>query len=135
MVTEAFRLPYFFILSILVLCGTTRVDAVDRPILDDVFYFVLPNRFNNAEPDNDTGGYGGDKFSHGFDPTDKAFYHGGDIKGDGQTGLSAGHGRHRDLDGADLQKQTGSDRRQRHLRRLSRLLDPGFYPDRYPPRH
>ena len=81
MVTEAFRLPYFFILSILVLCGTTRVDAVDRPILDDVFYFVLPNRFNNAEPDNDTGGYGGDKFSHGFDPTDKAFYHGGDIKG------------------------------------------------------
>lgn len=45
------------------------------------FYFVLPDRFANGDPGNDQGGYPGDRNSHGHDPTDKGFYHGGDILG------------------------------------------------------
>ncbi|MGV6800905.1 MAG: alpha-amylase family glycosyl hydrolase [bacterium] len=48
---------------------------------DEVIYFVLPDRFDNGDPDNDTGGIEGDKFSHGFDPTHKGFYQGGDLGG------------------------------------------------------
>ncbi len=73
--------PLLFILLFLALCGGARAAALDRAIQDEVFYFVLPDRFYNADSTNDAGGYKGDKFSHGFDPTDKAFYHGGDLKG------------------------------------------------------
>lgn len=45
------------------------------------FYFVLTDRFSNGDPSNDRGGIEGDRFAHGFDPTDKGFYHGGDIAG------------------------------------------------------
>ena len=45
------------------------------------FYFVMADRFDNGNPANDTGGFGGEKLQHGFDPTDKAFFHGGDIQG------------------------------------------------------
>ncbi|WP_229404979.1 pullulanase-type alpha-1,6-glucosidase [Micromonospora sp. NBRC 110038] len=45
------------------------------------FYFVLPDRFANGDPRNDAGGLTGDRLSTGLDPTDKGFYHGGDLKG------------------------------------------------------
>ncbi|WP_326563595.1 pullulanase-type alpha-1,6-glucosidase [Micromonospora peucetia] len=45
------------------------------------FYFVLPDRFANGDRRNDTGGLTGDRLSTGLDPTDKGFYHGGDLKG------------------------------------------------------
>lgn len=45
------------------------------------FYFVLTDRFNDSDKDNNQGGLTGTKLEHGYDPTDKAFYHGGDIKG------------------------------------------------------
>lgn len=45
------------------------------------FYFVLTDRFENGDPSNDTGGLEGDRLDHGFDPTDKGFYQGGDIAG------------------------------------------------------
>lgn len=48
---------------------------------DEVIYFVLPDRFENGDPSNDRGGLSGDRLKTGFDPTDKGFYHGGDIKG------------------------------------------------------
>ncbi|MEZ5998050.1 MAG: alpha-amylase family glycosyl hydrolase [Hyphomonas sp.] len=48
---------------------------------DEVVYFVIPDRFENGDPSNDTGGIAGGKLDHGFDPTSKGFYHGGDIKG------------------------------------------------------
>ena len=48
---------------------------------DEVIYFLLPDRFDNADPANDRGGLAGDRLRTGFDPTDKAFYHGGDLKG------------------------------------------------------
>ena len=65
----------------LALGGFARSATVDRPIRDDVFYFVLPDRFFNGDTANDTGGYPGDMRNHGFDPTDKGYFHGGDLKG------------------------------------------------------
>ena len=48
---------------------------------DEVIYFVLPDRFENADTSNDRGGLKGDRLQTGFDPTHKGFYHGGDLKG------------------------------------------------------
>lgn len=45
------------------------------------FYFVLPDRFADGDPSNNTGGLPGDRLSTGYDPADKGFYHGGDLKG------------------------------------------------------
>ena len=52
-----------------------------RPIRDDVIYFMVTDRFNNADPGNDRGGVTGDRLVHGYDPADEKFYHGGDLKG------------------------------------------------------
>ena len=48
---------------------------------DEVIYFVLPDRFENGDTSNDRGGLSGDRLKTGFDPTSKAFYNGGDIRG------------------------------------------------------
>ncbi len=48
---------------------------------DEVVYFLLPDRFENGDPSNDRGGLTGGRLVTGFDPTSKAFYHGGDLKG------------------------------------------------------
>lgn len=53
----------------------------DRLPEDEVIYFVLPDRFENGDVKNDTGGIKGDRMKHGFDPTSKGFYHGGDLAG------------------------------------------------------
>ncbi|PRY25708.1 pullulanase-type alpha-1,6-glucosidase [Pseudosporangium ferrugineum] len=56
----------------------------DRPgsaTANEQFYFVLPDRFANGDPRNDRGGLPGDRLSTGYDPADKGFYHGGDLKG------------------------------------------------------
>ncbi|MEU9777891.1 pullulanase-type alpha-1,6-glucosidase [Streptomyces sp. NPDC047968] len=45
------------------------------------FYFVLPDRFANGDRRNDRGGLTGTRLDHGFDPEDKGFYQGGDLKG------------------------------------------------------
>ncbi|MFJ9771651.1 pullulanase-type alpha-1,6-glucosidase [Kitasatospora sp. NPDC101157] len=50
------------------------------------FYFVLPDRFANGDTANDTGaevpnGITGGRLDNGFDPSDKGFYHGGDLAG------------------------------------------------------
>ena len=41
----------------------------------------MPDRFANGDPSNDQGGLSGDRLVTGFDPTDKGFYHGGDLAG------------------------------------------------------
>ena len=57
-------------------------DAVrDRAPTDEIIYFVLPDRFENGNPANDRGGLSGDRLKSGFDPTSKAFFHGGDLQG------------------------------------------------------
>lgn len=60
-----------------VLADTLR----DRLPEDEMIYFVLPDRFANGDQKNDTGGIKGDRMKHGFDPTHKGFYQGGDLKG------------------------------------------------------
>ncbi|MFB6706338.1 pullulanase-type alpha-1,6-glucosidase [Streptomyces sp. NPDC056333] len=45
------------------------------------FYFVMPDRFANGDPSNDRGGLTGSRLETGYDPTDKGFYQGGDLKG------------------------------------------------------
>ncbi|MFI5803049.1 pullulanase-type alpha-1,6-glucosidase [Streptomyces sp. NPDC051561] len=47
----------------------------------DQFYFVLPDRFANGDKANDRGALTGSRLEHGYDPTDKGFYQGGDLKG------------------------------------------------------
>ena len=41
----------------------------------------MADRFENGSTANDTGGIAGDRLAHGFDPTDKGFYNGGDLEG------------------------------------------------------
>jgi glycosidase len=53
----------------------------ERPAAGETIYFVLPDRFENGDKANDTGGLKGDRLQTGFDPTSKAFYNGGDLKG------------------------------------------------------
>lgn len=45
------------------------------------FYFVMPDRFANGDTGNDRGGLTGSRLETGYDPTDKGFYQGGDLKG------------------------------------------------------
>lgn len=52
-----------------------------RNVQDDVFYFVMPDRFNNGDTNNDNGSKTHAISAGGFDRTDKGMYHGGDIKG------------------------------------------------------
>lgn len=51
------------------------------PLTRERFYFVMADRFANGSTANDRGGLTGGRLSTGFDPSDKAFYHGGDLKG------------------------------------------------------
>jgi glycosidase len=55
--------------------------AFDRLPEEDVIYFLLPDRFENGDEGNDFGGIEGGRLDHGFDPTHKGFYHGGDLQG------------------------------------------------------
>jgi alpha-amylase len=55
--------------------------ALRAPVTNETFYFVLTDRFDNADPANDTGGLGDDPMVSGSDPTNVGFYHGGDLKG------------------------------------------------------
>ena len=56
-----------------------------RNFQDEVFYFVLPDRFYNGDKSNDLGAAKGDKkrvlSRGGFDKSHKGMYHGGDLVG------------------------------------------------------
>jgi pullulanase-type alpha-1,6-glucosidase len=59
-----------------------RAPVSDPANQDEVFYFVMPDRFANGSAANDRGGIAGDDpLVHGYLPTDKGYYHGGDLKG------------------------------------------------------
>ncbi len=55
--------------------------SLREDLTDEVFYFVLPDRFDDGDGTNDAGGLTGDRLATGLDPTDKGFYHGGDVAG------------------------------------------------------
>jgi glycosidase len=56
-------------------------DSLRNRLTREQFYFVMTDRFANGDPSNDEGGLTGDRLATGFDPTDKGFYHGGDLRG------------------------------------------------------
>ncbi|WP_270887463.1 pullulanase-type alpha-1,6-glucosidase [Pedococcus sp. 5OH_020] len=56
-------------------------DSLRAPLTKERYYFVMADRFANGDPSNDEGGLTGTRLQTGFDPTDKGFYHGGDLKG------------------------------------------------------
>jgi alpha-amylase len=55
--------------------------SLRAPVTGESFYFVMADRFANGDTANDTGGIQGGRLEHGFDPTARGFYHGGDLKG------------------------------------------------------
>jgi pullulanase-type alpha-1,6-glucosidase len=55
--------------------------SLREPLTKERFYFVMADRFANGDTANDEGGLTGGRLETGFDPTDKGFYHGGDLKG------------------------------------------------------
>ncbi|MGC9409783.1 pullulanase-type alpha-1,6-glucosidase [Streptomyces sp. DZ1-3] len=55
--------------------------AARHDLTREQFYFVLPDRFANGDTRNDKGGLTGTRLATGYDPTDKGFYQGGDLKG------------------------------------------------------
>ena len=48
---------------------------------DESVYFVMTDRFNNANIDNDNGGVSEGRFSSGYVPDEIGWWHGGDFKG------------------------------------------------------
>ena len=67
--------------------GATRADrslakdSLRSSLTRERFYFVMADRFANGSTANDRGGLTGGPLTTGFDPTNKGFYHGGDLKG------------------------------------------------------
>ena len=87
-------------------------------------------------PGNDQGGLTGGPLQTGLDPTNKGFYHGGDLAGRGrQARLHQGPRHHGDLADAVVQEPAGPGHRRQRRRRLPRLLDHRLHPDRPAPRH
>lgn len=56
-------------------------ESLRSALTKERFYFVMADRFANGSTANDTGGLTGGRMETGFDPTDKGFYHGGDLQG------------------------------------------------------
>ncbi len=59
----------------------TLADVRARLPQDEIIYFLLPDRFENGDTKNDLGGLKGDRLATGYDPAQKGYYHGGDLKG------------------------------------------------------
>jgi alpha-amylase len=55
--------------------------SLRAPLTGENFYFVMADRFANGDTGNDDGDIPGGRLQHGYDPTHKGFYHGGDLKG------------------------------------------------------
>ncbi|GAA0561137.1 pullulanase-type alpha-1,6-glucosidase [Paractinoplanes ferrugineus] len=80
-------LPFFAAVPAQASAGPPPSDAAiadwgaDKLGTNEQYYFVLPDRFANGNRANDRGGLSGDRLKTGYDPTDKGFYHGGDLQG------------------------------------------------------
>jgi glycosidase len=65
-------------------------EPVRHPFVDEVLYFTIPDRFNDGNRGNNCGDYAGtcrpdgtqeEVLTHGYLPTQKGYYHGGDLEG------------------------------------------------------
>jgi glycosidase len=65
-------------------------EPVRHPFVDEVLYFAMPDRFNDGNRRNNCGDFTGEcvagdtqqnVLEHGYLPSDKGYYHGGDIEG------------------------------------------------------
>jgi glycosidase len=74
-------LPLLFLLVLLQGPAASAADYASRAPEDEIIYFALVDRFENGDRSNDRGGLSGDRLRTGFDPADKRFYHGGDLRG------------------------------------------------------
>ncbi len=54
---------------------------VRPPLASQRIYFVMPDRYANGNPANDTAGLSGGRDVTGYDPTDTGYFHGGDYAG------------------------------------------------------
>ena len=61
--------------------GARAGSSLRKDLTKERFYFVMADRFQNGSTANDKGGLTGGRLTTGSDPTDKAFYHGGDLRG------------------------------------------------------
>lgn len=75
------KLAVFAVFASVQAAAQPLLPVADRPAEDDIVYFVMLDRFADGDPENNTGGYDGGADAHGYDPSHKGFYHGGDIKG------------------------------------------------------
>ncbi len=55
--------------------------ATQSSLASQRIYFVMPDRYANGDPSNDTGGLKGTANVTGYDPADFGYFHGGDLKG------------------------------------------------------
>ncbi|NMM33718.1 MAG: pullulanase-type alpha-1,6-glucosidase [Phycicoccus sp.] len=55
--------------------------SLRAPLTREQFYFLMTDRFANGSTANDQGGLTGSRLETGYDPTDKGFFHGGDLAG------------------------------------------------------
>ncbi|MEV5962630.1 pullulanase-type alpha-1,6-glucosidase [Kribbella sp. NPDC051952] len=60
---------------------TLASPSLRKDLTKERFYFLMADRFANGNKANDAGGLTGDRMATGLDPTDKGFYHGGDLAG------------------------------------------------------
>ena len=65
-------------------------EPVRHPFVDEILYFTIPDRFDDGNRDNNCGDYAGicrpdgtqqEVLSHGYLPSQKGYYHGGDLEG------------------------------------------------------
>ena len=61
--------------------AVTTPNYLTRNIKDEVFYFVMPDRFQNGDKSNDLGDKKYPESYGGFDPSHDGMYHGGDLAG------------------------------------------------------
>ena len=109
---------------------------VRQPGSDEVFYFVMTDRFANGDTSNDEGGLTGDRLATGFDPTDKGFYNGGDLAGlRDQLDYIDGLGTTAIWLTPSFKNRPVQGEGANVERRLPRVLDHRLHPDRPAPRH
>ncbi len=83
----AFALLCCLFVRSLPLLAAPQAPSLDRPITDEIFYFVMTDRFADGDPSNNWGGEKPgtgskeDVQRHGFEPTQESLYHGGDLRG------------------------------------------------------